>query len=275
VSLLITRQVSSRINQCQLSYMEREAIDVEKAIQQHRQYEQTIVSLGYELRRLPPLPDSPDAAFVEDIAVVLDELAIITRPGVKSRRGETDSASDKLSAYRTLCYIESPGTLEGGDILRVGRMLFAGWSERTNPEGIRQLQSVADRFDYTVKPVEVNECLHLKTGVTQIGADTLLINPQWIPRESFAGLNLIEIDPREPFAANALWLDKTVVYPAEFSRTKERLLRRGFHVRTIPFSELLKAEAGLTCCSLIVHTHGSNGRYKMAASEKVHTVENE
>jgi dimethylargininase len=247
--IALTRDVPPSIAACELSHLARSPIDVERAALQHRDYELALERLGCRVERIAPEPAMPDSVFVEDTAVVLPGIAIITRPGAESRRGETRSMAEALGRYRDLVYIEEPGTLDGGDILSAGGTLYAGLSARTNEEGIRQLR----RFAGDVEAVPLTKCLHLKSAVTEVADGTLLINPKWIERERFADFQLIEVDPSEEFAANALRLGARVLFPSEFPRTRERLERAGIEVHGVAAGELAKAEGGVTCCSVIVN----------------------
>lgn len=247
----VTRAVSPAIGGCELSHLERQVIDLERARRQHREYEECLAELGCRLHRLPPAPELADGVFVEDAAVVLDELAVITRPGAASRRPETPSVAAALGRWRPLAHIVAPATLDGGDVLVVGKTLFVGLSQRTGRPGIEQLQALVAPHGYRVDAVPVQGCLHLKSAVTQVAPDLLLVNRRWIDPAPFAGLALLEVDPDEPFAANALRVGETVVHPAEFPRTRERLEAAGLAVRTVDASELAKAEGGVSCCSLV------------------------
>ena len=222
--IALTRAVPPSIVHCELSHLERVPIDVDRAIAQHEEYERALAALGCRVLRIAPEPEMPDSVFVEDTAVVLDHVAVITWPGAESRRGETRSMAEALRPYRDLAYIEEPGTLDGGDVLRLGDTLYVGLSARTNAEGIRQLARFAK-----VKTVPVTKCLHLKSAVTDVADRTLLINSKWIDRSYFAGFELIEAE--QP---NALRIGDAVIYPSE-----------------IPMDELAKAEGALTCCSVI------------------------
>jgi dimethylargininase len=137
-------------------------------------------------------------------------------------------------------------------VLRIGRRIFVGASGRTNEEGIRQLGAIGARHGYTVHPLRVRGCLHLKTGVTQVGGDAILLNPSWVDPTAFADTERIEVDPAEPFAANAVRVGDTVLHAAAHPRTADRLRAHGIDVRAVDASELAKAEAGLTCCSILV-----------------------
>ncbi|MEM9998680.1 MAG: dimethylargininase, partial [Bacteroidota bacterium] len=227
-------------------------IDLDRARVQHAAYERLLTELGCTVQQLATGPDLPDSVFIEDAAVVLDEIAVITRPGAASRRPETTAVAEALAAYRPLrATIEPPGTLDGGDVLRLGRRLFVGASGRTNEAGFAQLRAIVAPHRYTVEAVPVQGCLHLKTAVTAVGDGTVLLNPAWVEAARFARYDVIEIDPAEPFAANALLVGTTVIYPAHVPRTRERLQAHGLDVRLVPADELAKAEGGLTCSSVL------------------------
>ena len=247
----LVRDVSPSLESCELSHQPRVSIDLEKARAQHRRYVETLESLGCRVESLTPLPGNPDAVFVEDTAVVLDELAVITRPGAESRRAEVDSTAAALARYRKLFYIEPSGTLDGGDVLQVGRTLFVGHSGRTDHSGIEQLRSHLAPFEYRVEAVGVHGCLHLKTAVTQVGPNLLLINPEFVEERAFPGMDFIHVDASEPAAANAVLIGDALIYPSSFPGTRARLENRGLKLHSVDMSETEKAEGGVTCCSLI------------------------
>jgi len=249
--LAITREVSPRIGSCELTYQERRPIDLELARLQHLQYEQVLAELGCTVHRLPSAPELPDSVFVEDTAIVLEELAVITRPGAESRRPEIEPVAAALGAYRHLEFITAPGTLDGGDVLHLDRHLFVGLSFRTNEAAVEQLRRVVERFGYRVTAVPLRGCLHLKSAATQVGHDTLLINREWIDGNAFGPVRLINVDAAEPEAANALLIEQAVVCSSAFPRTRQRLESSGIAVHAVDASELAKAEGGVTCCSLV------------------------
>lgn len=250
--MALTREVSAALESCQLTHLPRVAIDIDRARAQHAAYEWALVEEGATVRRLDSGPDMPDAVFLEDIAVVLDEGAVICRPGATSRRVETPGVIDALTRHgRALQDIRAPGTLDGGDVLVIGREVFVGSSSRTNRPAIDQLSRMLGPVGYTVRAVPVRGCLHLKSAVTAVAPDTLLINRDWVPVEAFRGHSLIDVDPREPRAANALPIGDVVIYPASFPRTRQRLERRGLRIRPVDVDELQKAEGAVTCCSLV------------------------
>ncbi|MEP6898379.1 MAG: hypothetical protein ABI870_07595, partial [Rhodanobacter sp.] len=246
----ITREVSPALAECELSFVAREPIDIARAGAQHRDYRRALEVLGCRVLTLPAEPDLPDSVFVEDVAIVLDELAVMTRPGALSRRSEVASVAEALKAHRPLAFIEAPGTIDGGDALRLGHALYVGESERSNPAGIVQLRELLAPHGYTVQGVTTRGCLHLKSAVTQLADDALLLQPEWVDREPFAGYRIIEVDPAEPHAANVVRVDDGLLMPANFPRTRDRLLAAGFKLVTVDVSELQKAEGAVTCCSL-------------------------
>lgn len=247
----ITRAVSSAIVHCELSFIQREPIHLEKARAQHRQYEEMLEKLGARVIALPEEPELPDSMFVEDPAIVLDELAVICPLGTETRRKEAASLAAELEKFRTLKYVKLPGMLEGGDVLLVGKKVFVGLTQRSNAEGIRQLAVILGMHGYDVTAVPVTGCLHLKSAVTLLGGNTLLGNREWFHWKRMEGFDWVDVDPGEPHAGNALAIGETVVFPASFPRTKERIVAQGFRVETIDISELQKAESGLTCSSLL------------------------
>jgi dimethylargininase len=255
----ITRAVSPAIVHCQLSFIDRKPIDLATAQEQHHAYESLLQKLGARIVSLPAVPDLPDSMFVEDPAIVLDELAVILPLGTETRRREAASLAQALAKFRKLEYVSLPGTLEGGDVLRIGRKLFVGLTKRSNAEGIRQLAAILAPHNYEVIAVAVTGCLHLKSAVTRLGRNTLLANRAWFDTGPFAGQEWIDVDPAERHAANALALAGAVIFPASFPRTRARIEARGFHVTSIDISELQKAESGLTCSSLLFETPISAG----------------
>lgn len=249
--IALTREVSESISACELTHVAKVPIDLEIAHAQHQAYEAALSELGCRVVRLPDLPHLPDAVFVQDAAVVFDEVAIIARPGAKSRRAEVDSVAKALQEFRPLKYIEEPGTLDGGDVVPIGRVVFVGQSSRTNKAGAEQLALHLNPFGYDVRPVPISACLHLMSAVTAVADDTVLINRNWVDGSHFAAYELIDVDPSEPFAANALRIGARLIFPLDFPRTRERLQDRGFPVRALEMSELAKAEGAVTCCSIV------------------------
>lgn len=250
--IALTRSVPPSISNCELTHLEREVISHPRAVEQHGIYENALISAGCTIQRLPPLPDLPDSVFVEDTAVVLRKVAIITRPGAESRRPEVTSVAEALRPQISLTFIEPPGTLDGGDVLMIGSTIYVGDSSRTNADGIRQLAEIASAHGYVVKPVTVSGCLHLKSAVTAVGDDAVLLNPALVDASVFRGLRHIAVDRSEPFAANALLVGENVIFPTNYPETRRLLERGGIDVLAIDADELQKAEGAVTCCSILL-----------------------
>jgi dimethylargininase len=249
--IAITRAVSPAIARCELTHLARQPIDVDTARRQHELYEEALRRAGCEVVRLPAGDDMPDAVFVEDTAVVFDEVAIITRPGAASRRSETAAVAEALAGYRPIVRIAAPGTLDGGDVLTIGRRVLVGESSRTNAAGIRQLAECVGPHGYTAMAIPMTQVLHLKSAVTAVDADTLLVNPAWVNLQRLEAPAVIDVHPQEPYGANALRVGASVIYPIMFPFTRDRLASHGIRVEPVDVSELAKAEGAVTCCSLI------------------------
>jgi len=247
----IIRQVSPAINRCELTHIAREPIDYERACAQHKQYENALRSLGIDVISLDAESNLPDSVFVEDVALVLDECAVMLNPGASSRRPEVASVERSLAPYREIFRIQPPATVDGGDILRVDKNIYVGLSSRSTEEAIAQMQAILEPHSYKVRGVRVTGCLHLKSAVTQIGKNTLLINPDWVSKDDFPGMDFIEIDPSEPYSANAVLVDGSIIYPSSFPKTRAKIEQAGIDMLIVEADELAKAEGAVTCCSLI------------------------
>lgn len=249
--IALTRAVPDAISRCELTHLARVPIDLPAAVAQHAEYERVLTSLGCDVRHITPTPELPDSVFVEDAAIVLDEVAVITRPGAESRRAEIASVADALAPHRTLLRMTAPATLDGGDVLKLGRTLYVGVGSRTNTSGAEQLAALLEPLGQTVRAIPIDDCLHLKSAVTEVAAGLILLNPAWVSGDSFAGHAAIDVDPGEPFAANVLRVGAAVVCASSYPRTAARLRAAGVAIVDVDVSELAKAEAGVTCCSLI------------------------
>ncbi|MEZ4953124.1 MAG: N(G),N(G)-dimethylarginine dimethylaminohydrolase [Saprospiraceae bacterium] len=247
----ITRPVSPKMAECELTHFDRQPIDIMRAIRQHAAYEDALQELGCKIIRALPAPENPDSVFVEDCAVVLDELAIITNPGASSRKSEIVGLTTALGPHRPLHFILAPGVLDGGDVLVIGKQIWVGQSSRSNAAALEQMRSFVAPHGYTVTGVEVTGCLHLKSAVTQIGKDMVLLNPDWVDAGIFRSFKIVETHPDEPGAANALLVGDTVIFPADFPLTALRLAEAGVELLLVDNSEVIKAEGGVTCCSVI------------------------
>jgi dimethylargininase len=250
----LTRDVSPSLAQCELTYLDREPIDLARARAQHSAYCATLAALGLDVVRLAADAALPDCCFVEDTAVVVDEVAVLTSMGAASRRGERPAVEAALAADRPVARIELPARIDGGDVLVVGRRVFVGQSQRTDAAGAEALAAALRPFGYAVVPVPVGGCLHLKSAVTALDEETLLVNPEWIDAAPFRGYALVHVAPAEPWAAKVLAVAGRVVAHAGFVRTLAQLDARGYAVRPVDASEFLKAEAGVTCKSIVYET---------------------
>ena len=247
--IAITRDVSSSIAHAELTHLERVPIDYERAREQHEEYRALLASLGCDVIALPGDAAYPDCVFLEDTAIVLDDMAVITRPGAESRRGEIDVIAEALAPLRSLVHITAPATIDGGDVLVLDERIYVGRSARSNEEALAQLRRLTGR---EVIGVDLRGALHLKTAITRVSRDTLLVNREWVDVAPFAGWTLLDVDPTEPFGANAVLLDEVVIYAAAYPQTRAKLESCGIDVRTVNADELAKAEGGVTCCSLLV-----------------------
>ena len=250
--LAITRDVSPRFNECEITHIDRTPIDLNIAQSQHHGYVQALKELGCAVLELPSEADLPDSVFVEDTAIVLPEVALITRPGADSRKPETESITRALRPYRELVFIESPATVDGGDVLVVGKDIYVGMSTRSNQAAVDQMNNLLSNYGYRAQSVELHDCLHLKTAVTRVDDQTLLINRKWVDVETFQGFDLVDVDESEPFAGNCLPVGDSIIFPVEFPKTRAKLEARGYNIKPVFADELAKAEGAVTCCSLIV-----------------------
>ena len=250
--IALTRAVSPAIARCELTHLARTPIDVGIARAQHEAYERCLEAAGCVVHRLESGADMPDSVFIEDIAVVFDEIAVITRPGAESRRIETPAVADLVARYRPVRRIAAPATLDGGDVLPVGRTIFVGISDRTNAAGVTQLRCSLRPLGYEVREVDVHGCLHLKSAMTALSDELLLVNRPWIPTAALGGFDTLDVHPDEPFGANVVRLADRVIHATAFPRTRERIEQRGIRVDTVELSELAKAEGAVTCCSILI-----------------------
>jgi dimethylargininase len=252
MTLAITRDISPRFNECELTHIDRTPIDLDIARAQHHEYVSALASIGCQILELPAETDLPDSVFVEDIAFILDEVAVITRPGADSRKPETASIIQALTPLRALVQVTAPATVDGGDVLVLGKNIYVGLSTRSNSAAIEQLQNLLGNYGYKIIGAEMTDCLHLKTAVTRVDDKTLLINKNWVSADYFTGYDLIEVDPSEPFAANCLPVNEYIIYPTSFPKTRAKLESRGYKIKSVTVDELAKAEGAVTCCSLII-----------------------
>jgi dimethylargininase len=222
----------------------------ELMIEQHDAYIGTLRDLGLYVIVLDPLPDYPDAYFVEDTAVVTPDVAIITNPGAETRRGEEDTIEPVLAGYRNTVRISAPGTLDGGDVLMVGTHFFVGISERTNKAGAEQLGNILEEFGNTWAAIPVGAGLHLKSSVTCVGDNTLLLTEEFADHHEFEGYDRIVLDPAEEYAGNTLLIDNCLIVPKGFPGARKNLETLGLEIIELDTSEVRKMDGGLTCLSL-------------------------
>lgn len=253
MAIAITREVSPRFDECELTHIERTPIDLNVARAQHHTYVNALRGLGCDVIELSAEPDLPDSVFVEDTAFILPEVAVITRPGADSRKPETETIVGALSPYIRMVQVRAPATVDGGDVLVLGKNIYIGLSTRSNQEAIRQLNDLLCEYGYTVRGIQLHDCLHLKSAVTRVDDGTLLINTNWVDTGYFVNFDLIEVDPSEPHAANCLPVGESIIFPTAFPKTRAKLEERGYKVVTVDVSELAKAEGAVTCCSLIIN----------------------
>jgi dimethylargininase len=251
MDIALTRGVSPALARCELTFLAREPIDLERAVAQHAAYERLLEELGLRVVRIEGDADLPDCCFVEDTAIVLDEVAVITRMGAPSRRGETAAVAAALAPYRRIVRLEEPARIDGGDVLVLGRRLFVGLSNRTDAAGTRALAEAVRPHGYEVVLVPMRDCLHLKTAVTAAAPDLLVVNREWADLAPLRGFETVDVAPGEPWAANVLHVGRAVVVADGFPRTADRLRARGLDVHAVDVSEFQKAEGGVTCKSLL------------------------
>jgi dimethylargininase len=222
----------------------------ELMIRQHRAYVDTLGALGLEIIELDPLSGYPDAYFVEDTAVVTPDVAVITRPGARARRGEEKLIEPVLAQYRRTERILAPASVDGGDVLAVDAHFFIGISSRTNKKGADQLGRILEKYGNTWSPVRVEGGLHLKSSVNFVGNNTLLIAEEFAHLDIFQGYDTIILDRGEEYAGNTLLINGTLIMPSGFSGTKEKLKTLGLDIIELDVSEARKMDGGLTCMSL-------------------------
>ncbi len=249
---ILTRLPSPNMTQAELTHMQRAPVDMVLAEAQHAAYRQALAATGIQVIALPAMSGYPDCTFVEDVLVSLPEISILTHPGVFSRQGEVEAMVSAVPQDRPVTRITKPATVDGGDVLTIGNTLFVGLSTRTNQAGIDQLASAIQPFGYRVDVVPVLGALHLKTAVTALAPDLLLMNPEWADVNGFVGWNRITVDPTEPFAGNSLSIGNSLFMQTAHHKTAARVEASGFKVTLLDISEFAKVEAGLTCLSVVV-----------------------
>ena len=249
--IALTHQPSPNMQACERTFVPHLPIDFSLVVQQHAAYCQALAGCGALVRTLHLNSALPDCTFIEDTAVVLDEVAILCSMGTPSRQAEPAGIEPVLREYRPVEWILPPAKLEGGDVLRVGRRLLVGHSSRTNATGIAALATIAERYGYHVNSIPVHGSLHLKTACTALPDGRLLVNSAWLDITPLADFDLIPILAAEPWGANICLAGGAVLLPAAHTQTAEIVSRLGFAVQPVEISEFSKAEGGVTCLSLI------------------------
>ena len=250
--IALTRRPASSLVNCEVGYVPRKGIDLHLAFQQHESYCRALRKMGVAVEVLPPEEAFPDSVFIEDNAIILDELAVVTSMGAPSRQGEPALLLPVLARHRRLVTISPPATIEGGDVLRMGKRLYVGVSTRTNQAGVEALRAIAEPLGYGVTPIGIQACLHLKTACTSLDDETLLVNPAWLDSDALEPFRLLHVLPEEPFGANVLRLPGGVLIQASSPLTRDLIEARGYATTCVELGEFSKADAGPTCLSLLI-----------------------
>jgi dimethylargininase len=225
--------------------------DYNTALEQHQKYIEALQACGLNVTVLDPDEQHPDSTFVEDTALITPYCAVITNPGAPSRKGETEEIKNVLKKYFSDIYeIKEPGTIEAGDVMMVDKHYYIGLSERTNSLGSEQLLNILSLFGLTGSAVSLKNILHLKSGVSYIENNNLLVTKIFVNRPEFQKFNLLLIDEDESYAANSLWINDKVLVPKSFSKTKDMIANAGYKVIEVDVSEFRKLDGGLSCLSL-------------------------
>lgn len=227
--------------------------DYELALKQHDAYIEALKACGVEVTVLPADEAFPDSCFVEDPAVLTTKCGIITNPGASSRNMETQAMISVINEFYPedkIEYIKSPGTLEGGDVMMAGDHFYIGRSNRTNEEGIRQFIEILEKYGFTGSEVPLYEVLHLKTGVTYIENNNMLVSGEFINKNEFKKFNKIIVPDEEAYAANCIWVNGTVIVPEGYPSVLEAVKQAGYQTITVDTSEFRKLDGGLSCLSL-------------------------
>jgi dimethylargininase len=248
--IAITRPTGEELADCELTHIDRVPIDIGRAIAQHDAYVEVLRSLDVMVVELPRLPDHADAVFVEDIALVLPEVAVLLRPGAESRRGELPTVAETLADYRVCIHLQAPATLDGGDVIVFGKRILVGETTRSNQAGIRALGDLVAHFGYSVEGVPVRDVLHLKSAATVVDGKTLIAYPAYVDL-GLLGAVVLEAPADEPQGANVVRLGDTLLADATAPRTIAMLREHGENVVDVRVDEVSKAEGAISCKGLI------------------------
>ncbi len=227
------------------------APNYELACQQHADYVQALKECGLNVLVLPSEESYPDSCFVEDAALMTPDCAILTRPGATTRQGEVALIEASVKSYYDAVYkIQSPSTIEAGDIMMVGNHYYIGLSDRTNADGADQMIRILEENGMQGSVVEMSEMLHLKTGLSFLEKNNLLVCGEFVSKVEFDKFNRLEIPMDDAYSANSVWINGTVLVPAGFDSTVEKIQALGYQVRVVEMSEFQKLDGGLSCLSL-------------------------
>ena len=233
------------------TFADEAAVDYAIAVRQHEQYRDALQRCGCRVISLEVNRDHPDSVFVEDTALVLDEVAIMMSPGATSRRDEPRAIEATLREYRTVVCVEPPATIDGGDIVRSGERLYVGESQRTNPAGIAALTALSRTYGYEVASIPVFGCLHLKSACSALPDGRFLVNADWIDVSPLPSDRLLHVPHSEPWAGDVLVIGERIIVSDAFPETIELLEGQGWEVVPVGVSEFAKVEGGVTCLSLV------------------------
>lgn len=250
-TIALTHVPSKAMDRCALTFMDRTPIDLDMADRQHRGYCELLEQCGAVVRTLDCNRLMPDCVFVEDTAIVFDEIAVVASLAEPSRQREPDCIERELGQYREVARIRPPATIEGGDVLIMDRTVLVGVSNRTNAAGIEALSDIVRHYGYRVVPVPVHGCLHLKTACCALDATRLVVNPAWLNTQPLKGFGLTQVPADEPWGANFVVIGGRVCLPTRYARTADEIRRLGFETYGCELSEFAKAEGGATCLSVI------------------------
>jgi dimethylargininase len=251
VKVAITRKVPASFTRALAAQVPAEPIDVMLAREQHGEYRGALERCGLDVRALAADDTLPDCCFVEDTAVIADGVALVTRPGAEPRRAETEAVARLAGDYVEVVHMAAPATLDGGDVMRVGKTIFVGKSLRTSSSGIDRLSEVFAPRGYRIVPIALpHSVLHLKCVCAPLG-DQRITLAEGVPREPFAGLEIVTIPAAESYAANTLAIGRHALVSRGYPRTAEAIARAGYTVIELDTSEFRKADGALTCLSIV------------------------
>jgi len=249
--LAITHVPSPLLERGERTYVDDAPVDHPLALRQHAAYCDALRSCGADVVTLDANRDLPDSVFVEDTAIVLDEIAVMMSMGAASRRAEPSAIEAVLTRYRPIDRVRLPATIDGGDVVRAGKTLFVGVSPRTNAAGVDALREAVRAYGYVVVGVPVLKCLHLKTACSALPDGRLLVNREWIDVAPLSPAQLVDVPENEPWSGDVLVIGERIIASDAFPETARLLARRGFEVVPVAVSEFAKVEGGVTCLSLL------------------------